>query len=166
MTPDVVHADQVEVIFSGFLGLRHEFRSPMGTLGVSNYSAFRAEGRFRDAEGREFRMRRSHRRRNYELRAGDAVVATAQGRESEWVPLDVEFGGEPYLLEELDFWNVKWRLLGPAGTAVLEIRRRGTLRPVLVIDVLAPVAVELMAFAVYLIVMVIRGRTEAMAASV
>lgn len=166
MAPDARRADQIEVIPSGFLTLRYEFRSPTETLGVLSLSAFRTRGRFRDADGREFQMRRSHWwRRNYELRTDDAVVATAQGQGFRRADLDVEFGGERYLLERADFWGGKWQLLGPAGTAMLEIRRRGVLRPGLVLDVLGPVAVELMAFAVYLILTVWRERAAAASAA-
>ncbi len=166
MAPDVLSADQIEVTPSGFFALRYEFRSPMGTLGVLNLFAFRAEGRFQDADGREWRMGRSHWwRRNYELRAGDAVVATARGRGFRRADLDIEFQGEPYLLEQADFWGGKWRLLGPAGTAALEIRRRGVLRPGLVLDVLGPVEGELLAFAVYLILTVWREHAAAAGAS-
>lgn len=166
MASNVRHADQIEVIPSGFFALRYDFRSPMGTLGMLTLSAFRTGGRFQDADGREFRMRRSHWwRRNYELRAGDAVVAAARGRGFRRADLDIEFQGELYLLEQADFWGGKWRLLGPAGTAVLEIRRRGVLRPGLVLDVLAPVAGELMAFAVYLILTVWREHAAAAAAA-
>ena len=152
MAPDVLRTDQIEVIPSGFLALRYDFRSPMGALGALTLSAFRTESRFRDADGREWRMRRSHWwRREYELRADDAVVATAQGRGIRQVALDLDFQGQPYRLEPTDWWGGKWHLLDPAGTVLLEIRRRGVFRPGLVMDVLGPVAGELMAFAVYLI---------------
>ncbi len=165
MAPDVLRADQIEVIPSGFFSLRYEFRSPMGVLGVLNLFAFRTGGRFQDADGQEWRMRRSHWWRwNYELRAGDTVVATAQRRGFWRTNLDLEFGGHPYLLEPADRWGGKWRLLGPAGTALLEIRRRGVLRPGLVLDVLGPVAGELMAFAVYLILTVWREHAAAASA--
>ncbi|MFN3763526.1 MAG: hypothetical protein ACK4WK_10050, partial [Anaerolineae bacterium] len=76
MASDVLRADQLEVIPSGFFRLRYEFRSPVGTLGVLTVPAFRTEGRFQDADGRQWRMRRSRWwRREYELRAGDAVAA-------------------------------------------------------------------------------------------
>lgn len=166
MAPQVLHADQIEVIPSGFFALRYEFRSPMGALGVLNLSAFRAEGRFQDADGQEWRMRRSHWwRREYELWAADAVVATARGRGIRQVVLDLDVQGQPYLLEPTDWWSGGWRLLGPAGTAVLEIRRRGVLRPGLVLDVLGPVAGELLAFAVYLILTLWRERAAAAAAA-
>ncbi|RME34307.1 MAG: hypothetical protein D6793_08680 [Thermoflexia bacterium] len=167
MAPDVLRADQIEVTPSGFFALRYEFRSPIGPLGVLNLFAFRTEGQFQDADGREWRMGRSHWwRRNYELRAGDTVVATAQGRGIRQVVLDLDFLGQLYRLEPTDWWGGKWRLLGPAGTAVLEIRRREVLRPGLVLDVLGPVAGELMAFAVYLILTVWREHAAAAAASV
>lgn len=166
MAPDVVRADQIEVIPSGFFSLRYEFRSPMGTLGVLNLFAFRTDGRFQDADGQEWRMRRSHWwRREYELRAGDTVVAAARGRGFRRTNLDLEFEGRPYLLEPTDWWGRKWRLLDPAGAALLEIRRRGVLRPGLVLDVLGPVAGELMAFAVYLILAIWREHAAAAASA-
>jgi hypothetical protein len=133
---------------------------------VLTLSAFRTKSRFRDADGQEWRMRRSHWwRRNYELRADDAVVATAQGRGIRQVALDLDFQGQPYRLEPTDWWGGKWRLLDPAGMVLLEIRRRGVFRPGLVLDVLGPVAGELMAFAVYLILTIWRERAAAAAAS-
>jgi hypothetical protein len=166
MAPDVLAVDRIEVIPSGFLALRYDLRSPMGALGVLTLSAFRTESRFRDADGQEWRMRRSHWwRRNYELRADDAVVATAQGRGIRRVALDLDFRGQPYRLEPTDWWGGKWRLLDPAGMVLLEIRRRGVFRPGLVLDVLRPVAGELMAFAVYLILTIWRERAAAAAAS-
>jgi hypothetical protein len=165
VAPDVLRVDQIEIFPSGFFSLRYEFRSPMGTLGVLNLFAFRTGGRFQDANGQEWRMGRSHQwRRDYELRAGDTVVATAQGRGALQVALDLEFQGQPYRLEPTDWWSGKWRLLGPAGTALLDIRRRGVLKPGLVLDVLGPVEGELMAFAVYLIVTIWRERAAAAAA--
>ncbi len=164
MATEVRRADQIEVIPSGFLSLRYEFRSPGGTLGALTLPAFRTEGRFQDADGRQWRMRRSHWwRREYELRADDAVAATARGRGFWRTDLDLEFGGQLYRLESADRWGGKWRLLGPAGTALLEIRRRGVLRSGLVVDVRGPVAGELLAFAVYLIVTI--GREHAAAAA-
>ncbi len=134
-------------------------------LGVLNLFAFRTEGQFQDADGREWRMGRSHWwRRNYELRAGDTVVATAQGRGSGRSFWTWTSWGNRIVWSPTDWWGGKWRLLGPAGTAVLEIRRREVLRPGLVLDVLGPVAGELMAFAVYLILTV--WREHAAAASV
>ncbi len=166
MAPDVLRADQIEVIPSGFLTIRYEFRSPVGTLGVLTVPAFRTESRFQDADGRQWRMRRSRWwRREYELRAGDMVAATARGRGFRRADLDIAFGGEPYLLEQADLWGGKWRLLGPAGTALLEIRRRGMLHSGWVVEVLGPVAGELMAFAVYLIVTIWREHAAAAAAS-
>lgn len=165
MATDVLQADQIEVIPSGFFALRYDFRSPMGMLGLLNLPAFRTEGRFQDADGRQWRMRRSHWwRRNYELRADDTVVATARGRGIRQVVLDLEFQGQLYRLEPTDWWRGKWQLLGPARTALLEIRRRGVLRPGLVVDVLGPVAGELMAFAVYLILATWREHAAAAAA--
>ncbi|MBC7225794.1 MAG: hypothetical protein H5T61_00990 [Thermoflexales bacterium] len=165
MTTDAFQTDRIEVIPSGFLALRYEFRSPMGALGVLNLSAFRTGGRFQDADGRLWRMRRSHWwRRNYELRADDTVVATARGRGIRRMVLDLEFQGEPYLLEPTDWWGRKWQLLGPAGTALLEIRRRGVFRPGLVLEVLGPVAGELLAFAVYLVLTIWREGAAAAAA--
>ncbi|MBO9369701.1 MAG: hypothetical protein J7575_01195, partial [Chloroflexi bacterium] len=68
MAPDVLAVDRIEVIPSRFLALRYDLRSPMGALGALTLSAFRTESRFRDADGREWRMRRSHGwRREYEL---------------------------------------------------------------------------------------------------
>jgi hypothetical protein len=166
VAPDVLRADQIEVIPSGFFSLRYDFQSPVGRLGVLTLSAFRTKSRFRDADGQEWRMRRSHWwRRNYELRADDAVVATAQGRGIRQVALDLDFQGQPYRLEPTDWWGGKWRLLDPAGMVLLEIRRRGVFRPGLVLDVLGPVAGELMAFAVYLILTIWRERAAAAAAS-
>jgi len=166
MAPDVLAVDRIEVIPSGFLALRYDLRSPMGALGVLTLSAFRTASRFRDADGQEWRMRRSHWwRRNYELRADDAVVALARGRGFWQTDLDLEFGGEVYRLEPADRWGGKWRLLDPAGMVLLEIRRRGVFRPGLVLDVLGPVAGELMAFAVYLILTIWRERAAAAAAS-
>ena len=165
MAPDVLAVDRIEVIPSGFLALRYDLRSPMGALGVLTLSAFRTESRFRDADGQEWRMRRSHWwRRNYELRADDAVVALARGRGFWQTDLDLEFGGEVYRLEPADRWGGKWHLLDPAGTVLLEIRRRGVLRPGLVMDVLGPVAGELMAFAVYLILTIWREHAAAASA--
>jgi hypothetical protein len=165
MAPDVLRADQIEVIPSGFLALRYDFRSPMGALGALTLSAFRTESRFRDADGREWRMRRSHWwRREYELRADDEVVAVARGRGFWRTDLDLEFRGGVYRLEPTDRWGGKWHLLDPAGTVLLEIRRRGVFRPGLVIDVLGPVAGELMAFAVYLILTIWREHAAAASA--
>jgi len=165
MAPDVLRTDQIEVIPSGFLALRYDFRSPMGALGALTLSAFRTESRFRDADGREWRMRRSHGwRREYELRADDEVVAVARGRGFWRTDLDLEFRGEVYRLEPADRWGGKWHLLDPAGTVLLEIRRRGVLRPGLVMDVLGPVAGELMAFAVYLILTIWREHAAAASA--
>jgi hypothetical protein len=152
MAPDVLRTDQIEVIPSGFFRLRYEFRSPMGSLGVLTLPALRTESRFQDADGREWRMRQSHWwRREYGLWAGDEVRATARGRGFWQTALDLDFQGRPYALEPADRWGGKWRLLDPAGTALLEIRRRGALRPGLVLEVMGPVEGELMAFAVYLI---------------
>ena len=110
-------------------------------------------------------MRRSHWwRRNYELRADDAVVALARGRGFWRTDLDLEFGGEVYRLEPADRWGGKWHLLDPAGTVLLEIRRRGVFRPGLVMDILGPVEGELMAFAVYLILTIWREHAAAASA--
>ncbi len=165
MAPDVLCAYQIEVIPSGFFSLRYEFRSPIGTLGVLKLSVFRTEVQFQDADGQEWRMRRSHWWRwEHELRTRDAVVARAQRRGFWRTTLNLEFGGQPYLLEPADRWGRKWRLLGPAGTAMLEIRRRGVLKPGLVLDVLEPIAGELLAFVVYLIVTIWGEEAETAAA--
>ncbi len=165
MAPDVLRADQIEVIPSGFFSLRYDFRSPMGVLGALTLSAFRTESQFRDADGQEWRMRRSHWwRREYELRADDEVVAVARGRGFWQTDLDLEFRGEVYRLEPADRWGGKWRLLDPAGMVLLEIRRRGVFRPGLVLDVLGPVAGELLAFAVYLILTIWREHAAAASA--
>ncbi|MDW8068358.1 MAG: hypothetical protein RML46_05555 [Anaerolineae bacterium] len=162
MPPDGLRTDQIEIVPSGFFAHRYEFRSPMGTLGVLRLFAFRTEGRFQDADGREFRMRRSHWwRREYELRADDAVVAMARGRGIRRVALDLEFWGQLYRLEPTDCWGRAWHLLDPAGTALLQIRWRGLRRSGLVLDVLGPVEGELLAFAVYLIVTLWRERAAA-----
>ncbi len=165
MAPDVLRADQIEVIPSGFFRLCYEFRSPMGTLGLLKLPAFRSGGEFQDIDGRQWQMRRSHWwRGEYELRADDTAVAQARRRGFWQTLLDLEFGGQSYLLEPADRWGGKWQLLGPAGTALLEIRRRGVLNPGLVLDVLGPVEGELMAFVVYLIVTIWREHAAAASA--
>ncbi len=152
MSPETVAVDQIEVIPSGFLSVQYEFQSPAGVLGVLSVPAFRQDNTFRDADGLEWQMRRrGWWRVRYEMGAEEGLVAIARPRGFWQTALEVAFRNRAYLLEPISKWSDKWRLSEAAGVPLLEIRRRGALRQGLIVEVLGPVEVELIAFAVYLV---------------
>lgn len=151
MPPETVAVDQVEVIPSGLFSVQYTFHSPEGILGVLTVPAFRQDNTFRDADGLEWRMRRSgfwHVR--YEMESGDGLVAVARPRGFWQSALEIAFRDRSYLLEPTGKWSGKWRL-SAEGVSLLGIRWRGLLRRGMVVDVLGSVEGELIAFAVYLI---------------
>ncbi len=163
MSPEVVAVDQIEVIPSGFLSVQYAFQSPAGVLGVLDVPAFRQDNTFRDADGLEWRMRRRGIWRvRYEMTSGAEAVAVARPRGFWQSALEVAFRDRAYLLEPVSRWSDKWRL-SAEGVPLLELRRRGAIRQGLIVEVLGPVEVELIAFAVYLILT--RWREHAAAAT-
>lgn len=102
-------------------------------------------------------------RREYEMRTEEGVVATARPQGFWRAPLDVLFQGQTYSLKPTGRWENRWRLLGPTGEVLVEVRRRGIRRSGPVLEMMGPISLALVAFTCYLILT--RERERAAAAS-
>ncbi len=152
MTGEAWVLDEITVSVSGVFTTYHRLETPSGVLGELTLPAFRSEGRFCTADGRELVMRRTSWWRGWhELREGGVGVGTARPRGFWRRKMDVEFRGRMYELAPVGFWARDWRLADEAGVAILEVRPRGAFRRGARIKILGPIDTDLLAFTYYLV---------------
>ncbi len=145
-------ADAVEVTVSGLFTTHHQLRTATGILGELTLPAFKRKGSFQAADGRALTMERTNWwRGTYNLREGRVVLGTALTQGFLQRTISVGYGGVTHALEPLGLGSHGWHLIDEAGTALLEIRRRGIFRRGATLRVLQPVDVELLAFSYYLV---------------
>lgn len=144
--------DEIEVVVRGVFTTHHRLQSHLGTLGEFAFPAFRSAGLYHTPDGRTLSVgRTSWWRGRYELREGDAVLATASTRGLLRTEIVIQFAAQEYTLQQVGFWNRVWRLVDPLGTPLLEIRPRGVLRRGACLTVQGPLEGDLLAFAYYLV---------------
>jgi len=155
---------EIEVVVSGVFHSRHRLETAAGELGTFSFPAFRGGGVFRTPEGREWSVQRTGWwRPTYELRDGEALVATAHPRGAFRREVAVEYAGRTYVLRPLGFWARVWCLLDEADVPLLEIHPRGVFRRGACLKVLEPVDLPLTVFVYYLVYA--RWQEEATAAA-
>jgi len=145
-------AERVEVSVRGFFTTHHRLQAGAGDLGELVLNGFRRCGRLLTADGRELQVCQTNAWRGWhEMRQGDAVLATARPRGAFRRQVDIEFGGQAFVLEPVSAWRSDWRLVDAAGALLLEVRPRGIFRQGAFVDVHGAVDADLLAFVYYMV---------------
>ncbi|MBN1180182.1 MAG: hypothetical protein JXD18_13305 [Anaerolineae bacterium] len=163
MTQPVWSTDRIQVDVSGCFTTHHRLQAGAAGLGELTLPATRREGMFHAVDGRDLTvLRTSWWRSEHELREGSTTLARARPRGFFQSQIVIQFGAGEYVLERLGFFNRGWRLLDPAGVALVEVNPQGVFKRGAFLDVLAPVEVGLLVFSYYLVY--VRWQEESAAA--
>jgi hypothetical protein len=152
MAREVWPTGEIEVGVSGAFTTRHHLRTETGTLGELTLPAFRTGGVFRAGDGRELTVHRTSWWRGWhELREDETLLGTARPRGFWRRQMVVHLGVQEYVLQPAGFWTRSYSLVDAVGRTLLEIRPRGVFRRGAYLAVMAPVDVDLLIFAYYLV---------------
>ena len=152
MTGGTLLADEIRVTVSGLFTTHHRLRARTIALGVLTIPVLKAEAVFYAADGRELILdRTSWWRRTYELRANDVLLGTARPLGILRRENDLRFDGRTYRLSAIGVWGRIWRLVGPSGNIVAEIRPRGVFSRGAILCIFESVDLDLLVFAYHLV---------------
>lgn len=150
--PSEYLADVIEVTVSGGLKTEHVFHAADSALGVLNLNGMISKGVFQGADGVELRMEKtSFWKSEYQLLEGGRIVGRAASPKAFKREFEIEYEGQPMRLKPARAKFRSWSFLDAAGNPVLEIRPRGAFKRGAKIQLFAPCALGLLAFAYTLV---------------
>ena len=148
----------------GVFTTHHYLLSAAGSLGELTIKTGGGTGTFLATDGRELEVKRTSLWRGwYEMRDSGVVIGTAASQGFFRRTTTIDYRGVEHLLEPVNTWARRWRLVDPMGSVLVEVEPRGVFKRGAFIKVFGEIELDLLVFCYYMVSM--RWQEQASAAS-
>ena len=142
----------IEVEVTGFFTTHHYLEAEWGELGKLTFRAFNQGATYEALDGRKVTMQKSHWLGTaHEMVDGGVVRARADRPGLLRTDIAVQFDGQDYVLEPEGLLKQGWFLLDAERNVLMEIQPRGVFKQGAYLSLRAPVELDLVAFAYYMV---------------
>lgn len=142
----------IEVDVTGFFTTHHYLQAEWGDLGELTFRAFNQGATYEAVDGRKVTMQKSHWLGTaHEMIDGGVVRGRGDRPGLLRTDIALQFDGQDYILEPEGLLKQGWFLLDAERHVLVEIQPRGVFRQGAYLKLRAPVELDLLAFAYYLV---------------
>ena len=142
----------IEVEVTGFFTTHHCLQAEWGDLGKLTFRAFNQGATYEAVDGRKVTMQKRHWLGTaHEMIDGGAVRGRGDRPGILRTDIALQFDGQDYILEPEGLLKQGWFLLDAERHILVEIQPRGVFRQGAYLNLRAPVELDLVAFAYYLV---------------
>ena len=142
----------IEVDVTGFFTTHHYLQAKWGELGELTFRAFNQGAMYEALDGRKVIMQKSHWLGTaHEMLEAGVVRGRADRPGLLRTDIAIQFDGQDYVLEREGLLKQGWFLLDAERNMLMEIQPRGVFKQGAYLSLRAPVELDLVAFAYYMV---------------